>query len=267
MDICRGHSNCVGFVFGGDANCGIAHWSPAMDEVKSWKNTFSNLTYVQGIQQKPGDFMAAASEKGRGDFIVYKNTCRVQGREQAHDPMVFKFSWTRGARFQARVEEPANGGEPASGATEHIAASAPATVHIPVVDSWTESNMRQIAADLLVAENLEQDQISEADYDRQSEHDADEPDAAEDAPDAAEDAPDAAELRARLKEAKLEEPFNELECLDAAWMKPMFGTCAQKEKDELSRCMELFLYQTAVASEHVASERRSNPSKDLGSVN
>ena len=73
--------------------------------------------------------------------------------------------------------------------------------------------MQKIAADLLVAEEFEQDQLSEADYDRQlsdSEHDADEPDAAEDAPDAPKDAPDAAELRARFKEAKLEEHFNEL---------------------------------------------------------
>ena len=222
--------------------------------------------------------------------------------------MVFKLSWTRGAQFESRVEEPANGGEPASGATEHSAACAPAIVHIPWHDSWTEPNMQKIAADLLVAEELEQDQLSEADefeqdqlseadYDRQlseSEHDADEPDAAEDAPDAPEDAPDAAELRARLKEAKLEEHFNELgavgfalaksvssmgdinsrfqdpwgrhfqmECLDAAWMKPMFGTCSPKEKEELSRNMELFFYQTAVASEHIASERRSIPSKDL----
>jgi hypothetical protein len=131
--------------------------------------------------------------------------------------------------------------------------------------------MQQIAADLLVPENLEQDQIPEADYDRQPEHDADEPDAAEDAPDAPKDAPDAAELRARLKEAKLEEHVTELgalgvalarsvssmgdinsrfqdpwgkhfqmKCLDATWMKPMFGTCSQNEKDELSRCMELF---------------------------
>ena len=149
MDYCSRDSNCVWFVFGGDANCGIAHWSPAMYEVKSWKNTFSNLTYVQGIQQKPGDFMVAASVNGRGDFIVYKNTCRVQGREQAHDPMVFKFSFKRGARVQARVEEPANGGEPASGATEHGAAFAPAIVHIPWHDSWTEPNMQQIATDLL----------------------------------------------------------------------------------------------------------------------
>ena len=131
--------------------------------------------------------------------------------------------------------------------------------------------MQQIAADRFVEERLEQDEISEADYDRQSGHDADEPDAAEDAPDAPKDAPDAAELRARLKEAKLEDHFNELgavgfalaksvssmgdinsrfqdpwrrhfqmECLDAAWMKPMFGACSQNEKAELSRCIELF---------------------------
>ena len=152
MDICSRDRNCVGFVFGGDANCGIAHWSPAMDEVKSWKNTLSNLTYVQGIQQKPGDFIVAASVKGRGDFIVYKNTCRVKGREKTRDPMVFKLSWTRGAQFQSRVEEAANGGEPASGATEHSVASAPAIVNIPWHDSWAESSMQQIAADCLVAE-------------------------------------------------------------------------------------------------------------------
>ena len=94
------------------------------------------------------------------DFIVYKNICRVQGRGQANDPTVFKFSFKRGARVQARVEEPANGGEPASGATEHAAASAP---NIPLHDSWTEPNMQQIAADLSVSEKLEQDLISEAD--------------------------------------------------------------------------------------------------------
>ena len=201
--------------------------------------------------------MISSSTKTLAELKVEQNT---------HDPMVFKFSWTRGAQFQSRVEEPANGGEPASGATEHSAASAPAIVHIPWHASWAEPNMQQIAADRLVAEELEQDQLSEVDSDRQlseSEHDEDEPDAAEDAPDAPEDAPDAAaELPARRKEAKLEEHFNELgavgfalaksvssmgginsrfqdpwgkhfqkECLDAAWMKPMFGTCSPNEKD------------------------------------
>ena len=136
--------------------------------------------------------------------------------------MVFKCSWTRGAQFQSREEEPANSGEPASGATEHNAALAPAIVPIPRHDLWREPNMQQIAADLLVAEKLEQNQISEADYNRQSEHDADEPDAAEDAPDAAEDAPDAAGLRARRKEAKLEEHFNELGAVRFALAKRRF---------------------------------------------
>ena len=31
-----------------------------------------------------------------------------------------------------------------------------------------------------------------------------------------------------------------MECLDAAWMKPMFGTCSPTEKEDLSRSMELF---------------------------
>ena len=96
-DYCSQHSNCVGFVFGGDANCGIAQWNPAIHEVKGWKNMLSNLAYVEGRRRKSADFMVAASVKN-ADFIVYENTCRVQGREEQHDPMVFKFSFKAEAR-------------------------------------------------------------------------------------------------------------------------------------------------------------------------
>ena len=45
--------NCVGFVFGGDANCGVAQWNAAIHEVKGWKNTFNDLSYLQGRGCKP----------------------------------------------------------------------------------------------------------------------------------------------------------------------------------------------------------------------
>ena len=76
MNYCSRDSNRVGFVFGGDANCGIAHWNPAIHEVKYWKHTFATLSYIQGIHRKPGIFMIAGSVKYI-DCIVYENNCLV----------------------------------------------------------------------------------------------------------------------------------------------------------------------------------------------
>ena len=204
---------------------------------------FSNLAYVEGRRRKSADFMVAASVN-KTDFIVYENTCPVQGREKQHDPMVFKFLFKPGARVQARVEEPANGGEPASGATEHAAASAP---NIPWHDSWTVPNMQHVAADLMVSEKLEQDLFSEADYEAQSEREEDEdggaPDA-QDAPHAAKEAqPEEAEHFTELGcigfalaqslsilgeiKTRFQSPEGSAECSNAAWMKPLTGACSQ----------------------------------------
>ena len=251
MDCCRNqNSNCVGFVFGGDANCGVAHWNSAIHEVRGWNITFNHLAYLQGRHRKPGDFMVAGCVKHR-DFVVYENTCRVQGREKQHDPMVFKFSYKPRTRIQAHAEEPPSGGALASGATEHAAAPAP---NIPLHDSWTGFDK-----DNFVSKKLEPDLISEADYEEaQSEHDASEGGGASDA----EDASDAAE-EAQLEEAEhfdelgcigfalaksvsfmggirshFQNPEASAECLDAAWMKPLVGACSQTETIELSRCMD-----------------------------
>ena len=185
------------------------------------------------------------------DFVVYENICCVPGREDQHDPLVFKFSYKPGARIQARAEEPPSGGALASGATEHAAAPAP---NIPLHDSCTDFDK-----DRFVSKKLEADLISEADYgEAKSEHDEGKDGGASDA----EDAPDAAE-EAQLEEAehfdelgcigfalaksvslmgdirsRFQNPEASAECLEAAWMKPLVGACSQAERTELSRCME-----------------------------
>ena len=200
MNYCSRDSYCVGFVFGGDANCGIAHWNPAILEVRPWKHTFATLSYIQGIHRKPGDFLVAGSVK-YADFIVYENTCLVQGREKQHDPMVFKFSFKPRARVQARVEEPANGGELASGAEEQAAAPDPM---IPSHDSWTDQHNIATIADRFVSDKVEEDLISEPDYGGDADEDGGAPDA--------QDAPHAAE-EAQPEEA---EHFDELGCIGLA---------------------------------------------------
>ena len=43
-------------------------------------------------QNKRGDLIVAAGVFGR-DLIIYENLCRVPGREEQHDPMVFQWSY------------------------------------------------------------------------------------------------------------------------------------------------------------------------------
>ena len=115
-------SKCIGFVVGGDLNCAEKHWNPAMYEVPGWRDTFAPLSYLEGINHRDGDFMVAGRIHD-ADVVFYANTCSVPGREKAHDPMVFTFSFVPQTEVHTRAWEPASGSGPSSGATGHADAS------------------------------------------------------------------------------------------------------------------------------------------------
>lgn len=133
MDYCANQdSKCIGFCFGGDANCGVAQWSPAFNEVSSWEITFNTPSFLQGRRRVSADLMVVEIVK-QFDVIVYENISKVEGREKQHDPMAFQFSFKPrepadggepASGGERATVEPAIGGEPASGASEHAAASA-----------------------------------------------------------------------------------------------------------------------------------------------
>ena len=98
---CADDDESVGFVFGGDANVGLAAWNAALRENTAWKVTFEQPDFLYGRRHKGRDLMIAAGRKGAG-LQVFANNCRVEGREEQHDPMFFEFSCT-GHRPERRV--------------------------------------------------------------------------------------------------------------------------------------------------------------------
>jgi len=98
---CNNDPECYGFVFGGDANCSLASWYAGFQEVTGWSQTFQKPHFLQGLHRKNGDLIVAAAIHGV-DMEVFENRCAVEGREQQHDCMFFKWSCLR-----RRAEAPA----------------------------------------------------------------------------------------------------------------------------------------------------------------
>ena len=91
---CRGHvDGCVGFVFGGDADVGLAPWATAFAEEGGWQLTFEEPQFLYGVARKGGDLIVAAARRG-ANMRAYENNCRVAGRERQHDCMFFEWSCT-----------------------------------------------------------------------------------------------------------------------------------------------------------------------------
>ena len=83
-------------------------------EVPEFHLTFQKARFLHGVGRKGGDVIVAAAAKG-ADLIIYKNQCKVEGREKQHDPMFFHWY----CRSFSRAEPPVPPATPAIGATEH----------------------------------------------------------------------------------------------------------------------------------------------------
>ena len=52
---CADQPECVGFVFGGDANIGLAPWKTAFNEEMGWELTFEEPQFLYGVGHEHGD--------------------------------------------------------------------------------------------------------------------------------------------------------------------------------------------------------------------
>ena len=94
-DALRLHSNCsdmCGWVFGGDANCDLTHWTSAFEQVQQSRLNFETPRFIYGINHKGGDLMVGAAVKG-ADMDFFENTCTVKGRERQHDCMFLEWCY------------------------------------------------------------------------------------------------------------------------------------------------------------------------------
>ena len=140
-DALRHHADnptSCGWVFGGDANCSLAPWSAAVEEVPQIRLAFDAPSFLHGINRKNGDLIVVAGVKG-GGLTVFENTCTVPGREKQHDCMYYQWCYRARAKpapvslpaskprraptptndhgERQRLQEASN--TPSSGATEH----------------------------------------------------------------------------------------------------------------------------------------------------
>jgi hypothetical protein len=103
--------SCCGFGFGGDANCTLATWSTAFEEMfvnslsrrgPEYRSFCKRLVFMRGVGGLPGDLMVGAGMKGL-DF--YDNTCTVAGREpNQHQPMILEWCYRGQPPSQPTIE-------------------------------------------------------------------------------------------------------------------------------------------------------------------
>ena len=256
MHYCRHEDpKCIGFVVGGDLNCAEKHWNPAMYEVPGWRDTFAPLSYLEGINRKDGDFMVAGSVHD-ADLIFYENTCSVQGREQAHDPMVFTFSFVPKTEVHTRASEPASGSGPSSGATEHADAKRTRWAdEAASEDSHDVGGIGSLSHDggLLKLEADDPSEIgSEADWGQAPSEQSNDSNVSEQAQkdhldelaalgfSLARSASLLAEFATRSTQTLPAMSSNARDCMDAAWMKPMTGVCSEADRESLHDCVKVF---------------------------
>ena len=88
-------SRCIGFIQTGDANCTIGTWASGMQQTPDLNVNFRHVRHVIGVGNKGGDVLTFGAV---GDVEIYDNTCRVQGREKQHEPVIAE--WRYKARSQ-----------------------------------------------------------------------------------------------------------------------------------------------------------------------
>ena len=90
-------SRCIGFIQTGDANCTIGTWASGMQQTPDSNVNFRQVRHVIGVGNKGGDVLTFGAV---GDVEIYDNTCRVQGREKQHEPVIAEW------RYKARSQPP-----------------------------------------------------------------------------------------------------------------------------------------------------------------
>ena len=107
-DALRVHSDneaMCGWIFGGDANCSLTHWTSAFKEIAQSRLTFDAPSFVYGLRRQGGDLMVAAGLKG-GGMAFFENTCTVEGREDQHDCMFIEWSYKARATDSGSAWQP-----------------------------------------------------------------------------------------------------------------------------------------------------------------
>ena len=90
--------NSVGFIFGGDANCGVTHWREAHAKEQTWKLSFETARFIfarcecmdNPVAIKNGD-VAIGMGRLVMDFVL--QDCFVTNRESQHDCMVVRWKY------------------------------------------------------------------------------------------------------------------------------------------------------------------------------
>ena len=279
IEHCKRHTDCCGFVFGGDANCNMAQWTTTFNENHKWKLTFEQPQFLHGVGHKPGDLIVAAAVHDV-DLAIYENRCKVKGREQQHVPMFCKWScrpgplWRRDVRPRTQEPDAARGSsEPASGVAPPVIViddtdEKPET-HILVPDEMSSRASESEFEEYFSAEKDGASECSSEDSDKDedgaSEHsdktgssDHDDEDGAPDHSEAPGDGGGAKHFDdlesigvalAKSIAASLPELSTRAgarDCLDAVCRKPMIGTCTEAEKDALMSCLTIFFTRRPV---------------------
>ena len=78
------HMN-IGFGFGGDANCPVSPWTTAFNEDAAVRLTFKDIQFLWRFRRKAKGHMVGCGTLG---LLFLENTCKVEGQEKQHDPMV-----------------------------------------------------------------------------------------------------------------------------------------------------------------------------------
>ena len=123
------NKRCIGYCFGGDANCSYVMWNTALTEVPQHKHIFRQSTILLGRRKKPGDLMVAAGINENLRFI--ETNTSINGREQQHDPMIMEWCYSPCSR---NLSPPRN----------HAPLTPPASSGLKrrQTKQWTETNGR-----------------------------------------------------------------------------------------------------------------------------
>ena len=89
----------IGFAFGGDANCNLATWQTALEEMSEYKLTFQEAQLLWGAERKNGDLIVAAGING---FDMLDENCDVPNRDPQHNCMMLAWCY----RARAPVSKP-----------------------------------------------------------------------------------------------------------------------------------------------------------------
>ena len=272
-----------GWVFGGDANCSMAVWIVALEQVPLFRLAFDQPSFISGINNKRGDLIVAAAVKGES-LSIFENKCALAGREMQHDPMYFEWCY-RARAARAVVPLPAREGlQEASNKKRSCPQNQSAEGEREAHRSFQRAAEEFIdASSLLDREDAEEESWSrlEADFDEVcSLLEASERDAASDVSEVDDD-DDAGPRRMRVPEEQTSEHLDELsaigfalaksyvsraellnsrakDCIGAALVKPITNACSPEEREELASRMNMFFTKRPVLQSTPPNQNNEN---------